>query len=127
MLAKVYRTGAGAARHTGFGVALETQHNLRGTVPSCGNVFRHVACILFGVDRETSCQTKIANLEFAVRVDQQISGLQVTVQDIRRVDVLETAQNLVDKRLEVGVGKRLARTNDCGEIALHQLYIETAC
>lgn len=37
------------------------------------------------------------------------------------MNILETAQDLVDKGLKVSVGKRLSRTNNCGKIAFHQL------
>ena len=60
---------------TGFRVALEAKHNLGRTVPSGGHVFRHVSCILLRVDGEATSKTKVANLEFAVGIDQQVSGL----------------------------------------------------
>lgn len=44
------------------------------------------------------------------------------MEDVCRVDILETAQDLVDEGLEVGVGERLARPNDGGQVALHELY-----
>lgn len=108
--------------HTSFGVALEAKHNLGRAVPSRGHIFRHVTCILLRVDGEASGETKIANLQLAVGVDEEVSGLQVTVEDIGRVDVLETAENLVDKRLEVGVGQGLAGSDNGSEVALHELY-----
>lgn len=110
------------ARRTGFGVALEAQHDFRRTVPSGSDVFCHVTGILLRVDRETSGKTKVANLELAVGIDEQVSGLQVTVQNVGGVDVFETAKNLVDEGLEVSVSQRLARTDDGSKIAFHQLY-----
>lgn len=104
---------------TGFGVALEREHNLWSTVPSCSYVFRHVPSILLGVDRETSREAEVANLQLAVGVDEQVSGLQVTVKDISRVDIFQSAQNLVDKGLEVGVGEGLARPDNSREITFH--------
>lgn len=44
------------------------------------------------------------------------------MQDIGAVDVLKATENLVDKGLEVGVGQRLARTDDGSKIALHELW-----
>ena len=41
---------------------------------------------------------------------------------IRRVDVFQAAEDLVDEGLKVSVGEGLARADDCSEIALHQLY-----
>lgn len=104
---------------TGFGIALEAQHDLRRSVPSGSYVFGHVSCILFRVHGEASCQTKIADLEFAVGVHEEITGLEIAVEDVGRVDVLETAQDLVYERLEVGVGERLTRADNGCQIALH--------
>lgn len=107
---------------TGFCVALEAEHDFRRTVPSRGDVFRHVSRILLRVDGEATSQTKVANLEFAVGIDEQVAGLEVSVQDIGGVDIFETAENLVNKGLEVGVGQGLAGTNNGGKVAFHQLY-----
>lgn len=65
---------------------------------------------LLGLDRsrlEPSGQTKVADLQLAVGIDQQVSGLEVPVQHVGRVDVLQTAQRLVDERLKVCVRQRL--------------------
>lgn len=43
------------------------------------------------------------------------------MQDVGAVDVLQATENLVDKGLEVGIGQRLARTDDSSKIALHEL------
>ena len=107
---------------TGFGVALERKHDLRSSVPSRCNIFSHVACVFFRVDTETSGQTEIANLKLAVGVNEQVTRLKITMQDVGAVDVLQATENLVDEGLEVGVGQRLARTNDGGKIALHELF-----
>lgn len=106
---------------TGLGVALEAQHDLRGTVPPRGHVLGHVASILLGVDGEATSQAKIADLELAIGVNEKVTGLQVTVQHVGRMDVLETAQDLVDEGLEVGVGQGLAGANDGRQVAFHKL------
>ena len=108
---------------TSFGVTLEAQHDLRCTVPSRCNVFRHISSILLWVNRESSSQSKIANLQFAVGIDQEISGLQVAMKDIRRVDIFQSAQDLVDERLEMCIGEGLAGSNDGSKIAFHKLCI----
>lgn len=64
---------------TGFRVTLEAQHDLRCTVPSGSHVLGHITSILVGIDRETSRKTEIADLELAVGIDQQITGLQISV------------------------------------------------
>jgi hypothetical protein len=106
---------------TGFCVALEAQHDLGCSVPPRSDVLGHVSGILLRVHGKTSSQSKIADLKFAVGVYEQIAGLQVTMEDVRGVDVLQTTQDLVYKRLEVGVGERLAGADDGRQIALHQL------
>lgn len=105
--------------HTGFCVALEREHNLWRTVPSCGYVFRHVSSIFLRVDRETSREAEIANLQLAISIDEQVSRLQVTVKDIGRVNIFQSTQNLVDKGLEVGVGEGLPRPDNSREITFH--------
>jgi hypothetical protein len=98
----------GVGVRTRFGVVLEAKHDLGRAVPSRRHVLGHVAGILLRVDRETARQAEIADLELAVGVDQQVTRLEVTVQHVRRVDVLEPAQDLVDEGLEMGVCERLA-------------------
>jgi hypothetical protein len=115
--------GNGGVRLTSFGVALEAQHNLRGTIPSRSNIFSHVSGILLRVYAEASSQTKVTNLELAVRVYKQVSGLKIAVEDIGGVDVLQTAQDLVDEGLEVGVCKGLARADDGCQVAFHELCV----
>ena len=39
------------------------------------------------------------------------------------MDVLEAAQNLVDERLEMGIGQRLAGTDDGCQVAFHELCV----
>ena len=59
----------GVALRTCFGIALEAQHDLRRTVPSGCDVLGHVACILLRVNRETTSQAEVTNLELAVGID----------------------------------------------------------
>lgn len=46
------------------------------------------------------------------------------MQDVGRVNVLETAKDLVDEGLEVSICQWLTTTDDGGQIALHQLFIQ---
>jgi hypothetical protein len=110
------------AEPTSFGVVLEAEHDFRSTIPPSSNVLGHVAGVLLGVDGEAAGEAKVADLELAVGVDQEVSRLQVAVEDVGGVDVLESAEDLVDEGLEVGVGERLAGPDDGGEIALHQFW-----
>lgn len=88
---------------TSFGVALEAQHDFRSSIPSGGNVFGHVSCILLWVYGKAARQTKVANLEFAIGIDQQITRFEIAMQNVRRVDILETAEDLINEGLEMGV------------------------
>jgi hypothetical protein len=109
-------------KRTGFGIALEAQHDFRGTIPSCGDIFRHVSSILFGIHGKATRQPKVADLQLTVRIDKQIAGLQISVEDIGRVDVLQATKNLVDEGLEMGIRQRLPRTDDCRQITFHKFY-----
>ncbi len=40
--------------------------------------------------------------------------------------VFQPAKDLVDERLEMRIGKGLARSNDCRKIALHKLYMDVS-
>lgn len=64
---------------TRFCVALEAQHDLWGSVPSSSDVLSHVSGILLRVHGETSCQTKVTNFELAVGIDEQVTGLEITM------------------------------------------------
>jgi hypothetical protein len=111
---------------TSFRVTLETQHDLWSTVPSGSDVLCHVSSILLWINGESSRKTKITNLELAVGIDEQVTGLEITMKDVGAVNVLETTEDLIDERLKVSVSKRLTRTNDGREIAFHQLYHQSA-
>ena len=67
------------------------------------------------------CQAEIADLEHAVRVDKEVSGLDITVDDLGRVEVLDAAQDLVEKDLDVVCGKVLRGHDNLVQIRLHQL------
>lgn len=88
---------------TGLGVTLETQHDFGCSVPACSNIFSHVPRVLLRIHGETSSQAEIADLQLTVCVDQKITGLEITMEDVCRVNVLETAKDLVDERLEVRI------------------------
>ena len=59
----------------------------------------------------STSETKVADLELTVGVDEEVARLEVTVQDVGGVDVLEAAEDLVDEGLEVRVGERLLRAD----------------
>ena len=53
--------------------------------------------------RHRAAQSEVADLDVAVRVDQQVAGLDVAVQKFRRVQVLERFDKLVYDVLLVDV------------------------
>lgn len=110
------------ATRTSFSIALKTQHNFRRPIPPRRNILGHVSRILLRIHTEASRETKVADLELAVGVDEQVAGLQVTMQHVGAVDVFQAAENLVDEGLEVGVGEGLAGTDDGCKIAFHELW-----
>ena len=53
-----------------------------------GNVFGHEASA-GAIARIGTSETKVADLELAICVDEEVAGLEVTMEDICRVDVLQ--------------------------------------
>lgn len=110
------------AAHTphinGLGVFLERQHDLRGTVPASSHIFRHEARVVVGRGGRAS-KTEIAHLQIAVGIEQEVGGLQITVQDVGRMHGLESSQCLVDKVLTVIV-RQILRTDDTVHVGFHQ-------
>jgi hypothetical protein len=53
---------------------------------------RHESSLtLFGLDDtrlEPSSETEIADLQFTIGIDEQVSGFQISVKDVGRVDIL---------------------------------------
>jgi len=52
-------------------------------------------------------ETEIGNLEMSVSVEEQVLGLQITVDDVHRVQVVESESNLGGVELGDGVGESL--------------------
>ena len=63
---------------------------------------------------------KVAYLQIAIGVHQQVAGLQVAVQDATGVQVLEAAQDLVNEELDVLVREGLVGLDDLTQVRLHQ-------
>jgi hypothetical protein len=73
--------------------------------------------------RIPSRESEIADLELAVRVDEEVTGFEVPVEDGGGVDVFETAEGLVEEGLEVGVGEGLAGADDGVEVGFHEFFL----
>ena len=106
---------------TRFGVTLEAKHDLRCSVPTGGHVLCHETNVRLCIIAKSACESKVANLEFAIGVDQQIARLQVAVKDVGRVDVFEPSADLIDEVLKVGVGQGLLGSNNLVKVCFHQL------
>jgi hypothetical protein len=87
-------------------VVCKAEHNLRCAIPPRRDIFGHEPLLLRLI--KPTGKSKIANLELAVRVDEQVARLEIAVQHVGRVDVFQTAERLVDEGLEVRVRERLA-------------------
>ena len=70
--------------------------------------------------REVSL-TEVAYLEFAVLVDKQIAWFEIAMKDVRRVNVLQSSQQLKQEILEMFLAEFLRRVNDPMQVALHQI------
>ena len=83
----------------GEGVLVAGEQQLGRAVPPRDDVLGHEALLGAGAR-----EAKVADLEVAARVEQQVGRLEVAVQHVGRVDVLEAAQELT-----VGEGEGRAR------------------
>ena len=116
------RAGGAERRGAHLCVLLEREHDLGRAVPPRRDVFCHEArlrparlCRLDG-PREA----KVAHLEVAVRVQEQVRRLEVAVDHVGRVQGLEGAEGLVDEVLWVVVREVLC-PDDTVHVGLHEL------
>ena len=97
-------------------IVSKAEHDLRCPIPASGHVFRHETLITggFGGSSTRSVapgQAKIADLEFTISIDEQISGLQISVKNISGMNVLQATEGLINEGLEVSIGEWLTRSN----------------
>ena len=97
-------------------VILAAEQQLRRPVPPRDHVLGHEPPL-----RRRPRQPKVAYFQVAVRVQEQVAGLQIAVQHLRGVNVLEPAQDLVQEILAVLVAEALRRSQDLVEVRVHQL------
>jgi hypothetical protein len=62
---------------------LPCEHDLRGSVVSRGDIASHLRILDTG-------QTEVTDLQIAVLVDQDVAGLEITMDNTCRVDILES-------------------------------------
>ena len=105
----------------GSSVLAPGKNDFRCAVPSRGNIVCQ-ACRRChqSVDIGT-CQAKVTDFQIAVGVNQQISRLQITMQDSTGVNVFQTAKDLIEEKLYVLVAQNLVRLDNLGQIGLHEI------
>jgi hypothetical protein len=81
----------------------------------------HLLCHVLGrVGLFNARQSKVANLQHTVAVHQQIAWLDVAMEDASRVQILQTAQDLIQKHFDVIGRQVLWRHDDLVQIRLEQ-------
>ena len=108
-------------------VAGEAQHDLWRSIPPSSNVFGDEISVETSLSvgtsprRISSCETEVQDFELTVIIDQEVTQLEVTGNDVRGVNVLETAKGLMNKRPEMSVGEWLLGADLCREHSVAQL------
>ena len=101
----------------GRAVVLGLAEQLGRAVPPRHHVFGELARVVVDAAR----QSEIADRQIAVAVHEEVRRFQVPVQHVRRVDVLQAPQDLVEEVLVVLVRQGLPRGDDAIEVGLHQI------
>ena len=97
---------------------LSIEHDLGCPVPPGGHVLSEDPRVVMAGVTHTS-QSKVTDLQVAVGVQEDVGGLEVPMEDIGRVYVFESSENLIEKVANVVRGKFL-RSEQFVEICLHQ-------
>lgn len=104
-----------------------SQEKLRSSVPSSRDIVSHDLTRIVGVLSDGSSQTEVTDGEVAVSIDEQVSRFlvklvyQVSVNNVGRMHVLHTSEDLVDEELDVAVTERLWTLYDGRQISIHQI------
>jgi len=80
---------------------------LRSAVPSCGHIVGHGGHFALELGVVDAGEAKVANLQIAVAVDQQVARLHIPMDHVGSVQVLEPAQDLTQSNAQgtVDIGK----------------------
>lgn len=111
-----------------IGVLGQREHDLGGTVPARGNVLREKVVLLRGgvrgsrISLETG-KAKVADLEVAFLVDQEVGRLEVAVDDAAAVQVLDALEQLVEQVGHVVVAQ-VVGADDGVQVGVHVLLDE---
>lgn len=68
-------------------------------------------------------QSEIAHLQIAIGIEEQVAGLEISMDDIGGVNRLQGSQDLVGEILSMVV-RELLRSNDSVQVRLHELLNE---
>lgn len=111
-----------------FGILMTSKHNLWRPVPSRHHIFRQqirwlaiIVEILIVSGGYTPGQSKITYLKVAVGIDEEIGWFEITVDDIGRMHVFHSTQDLIEKVLHVINGQGLLGVDDPMEVGLHEI------
>ena len=104
----------------GLRVLAPAHDDLRRAVPTGGDVVRHGDGLPLHVRVVDPAQAKVADLQVAVRVHQEVAGLQVPVDHVRRVEEEDAPEDLVQEELDVRLGEVLGGLYYGGEVGFHQ-------
>lgn len=98
---------------THLGVHLEGEHDLGRAVPARRDILGHDTGLFARGARRARAprEPKVAHLQVTIRVQEQVRGLQVAVDDVRAVHRLQRAQRLVYEVLRMGA--RSVRRRRC--------------
>ena len=80
-------------------VFLPCKHDLRRSIVSCRHIARHLRIL-------DSCKTKVANLQVAVLVHEDVAGLEVAMYYTGRMNVFQASEDLVKEVLDELLFKR---------------------
>lgn len=111
----------------GLVVRLVGQKQFWRPVPSCSNIICYMGLYaritLEKLGMDTSGETKIANLQTPIQSAQNVSRLQIPMDDICAVYVLQPAQDLVKKVFDVKLRELHRGVYDLGQIVVDKFLV----
>ena len=105
---------------------MATRHDLWCSIPPSNNVFSNGTPVGTSLSvgtsprRISSYEAEVADFELPVGIDQGVTRLEATMDDVGGVDVLETAKGLMNRRPEMNVGEWLLGSDLGGEHSVTQ-------
>jgi len=90
-------------------VFVTREHNLGSTIVASHDVLGQIFTLLFA---QVATEAKVTDFEITVLVQQNVTRLEISMNNIGRVQVLKSAQDLVDEVLDVLDLQLLLRTDN---------------